>query len=298
MSPRRFTMVDRPRQRLARSMTTNLIDTTTTLVIGGTGKTGRRVAERLTATGLPVRVGSRTGDPAFDWDDEATWEPALRGVGAAYLSYSPDLGLPGAAERVRALADLAVGRGARRLVLLSGRGQDGHAPAEQAVQESGAEWTIVRSAWFAQNFSEGFLAGPVRDGVLAVPAGDAAEPFVDAADVADVAVAALTDDRHVGQVYDVTGPRPLTFAAAADEIARATGRQVRFLPITSREFTAVMTDTGLPGDLVAVLTEVFAELRDGRSASTTDGVERALGRPPRDFAEFARRAAASRVWED
>jgi uncharacterized protein YbjT (DUF2867 family) len=181
-------------------------------------------------------------------------------------------------------------------VLLAGRGQDGHAPAERAVRESGAEWSIVRAAWFAQNFSEGFLTGAVRDGVLALPAGDAAEPFVDAGDVADVAVAALTDDRHAGQVYEVTGPRPLTFAAAADEIARATGRQIRYQPITSQEFTAAMANAGLPGDLVAVLAEVFAELRDGRNAGTADGVERALGRPPRDFADFARTTWATGAW--
>jgi uncharacterized protein YbjT (DUF2867 family) len=277
-------------------MTANLIDTATTLVIGGTGKTGRRVTERLTADGLPARIGSRAGHPPFDWQDESTWEPALRGVGAAYLTYAPDLGLPGAAERVRAFADLAVSRGARRLVLLAGRGQDGHAPAERAVQESGAEWTIVRAAWFAQNFSEGFLTGPVRDGVLALPAGDAAEPFVDADDVADVAVAALTDKRHAGQVYEVTGPRPVTFEAAADEIALAIGRPIRYHPITSQEFTTGMTNAGLPGGLVAVLAEVFAELRDGRNAETADGVERALGRPPRNFAEFARSAAATGVW--
>jgi uncharacterized protein YbjT (DUF2867 family) len=289
MPPRRFTMVDRSLRRLARDMTTNLIDTTTTLVIGGTGKTGRRVAERLTANDLPVRIGSRSGDPAFDWEDEATWEPA-------YLTYSPDLGLPGAADRVRALADLAVSHGVRRLVLLSGRGQHGHVPAERAVQESGAEWTIVRSAWFAQNFSEGFLLDPFRDGVLALPAGDAAEPFVDAGDVADVAVAALTDDRHAGQIYEVTGPRLLTFAAAADEIALAIGRPVQYLPIDGRAFTAGMTDAGVPDDLVAVLAEVFDELRDGRNASTADGVERALGRPPRGFAEFARSVAATGVW--
>jgi uncharacterized protein YbjT (DUF2867 family) len=296
MPPRRFAMVDRPPRQLALGMTTNLIDTATTLVIGGTGKTGRRVAERLSASGLLVRVGSRSGDPAFDWDDESTWKPALRGVRAAYLTYAPDLGLPGAAEQVRALADLAVSGGTRRLVLLSGRGQDGHAPAERAVQESGADWTIVRAAWFAQNFSEGFLTRPVRDGVLALPAGDAAEPFVDAADVADVAVAALTDDRYAGQVYEVTGPRLVTFEAAADEIALAIGRPIRYHPITSQDFTAGMTEAGLPSGLVAVLAEVFAELRSGRNASTADGVERALGRPPRDFAAFARTTAATGVW--
>jgi uncharacterized protein YbjT (DUF2867 family) len=277
-------------------MTTQLIDTATILVTGGTGKIGRRIAERLTANARPVRIGSRSGDPSFDWEDETTWEPALRGVGAAYLTYSPDLGLPGAAERIHALAELAVTQGTRRLVLLSGRGQNGHAPSERAVQLSGAEWTIVRASWFAQNFSEGFLTDPVRDGVLALPAGDAAEPFVDAADVADVAVAALTGDQHVGQVYEVTGPRLLTFAAAADEITRATGRQVSYVPITSQEFTTGLAGTGAPDDLIAVLAEVFAEVRDGRNAGTTDVVERVLGRAPRDFAEFARAVSTAGVW--
>lgn len=149
---------------------------------------------------------------------------------------------------------------------------------------------------FSQNFSEGFLTAPVRDGVLALPAGDALEPFVDADDVADVAVAALTDDCHIGQVYEVTGPDLLRFAAAADEIAKAAGRQVRYLPISSQEFAVGMADAGTPGDLVAVLAEVFAELREGRNANTAEGVERALGRPPGSFADYARDAAATGVW--
>lgn len=258
--------------------------------------TGRRVADRLTTSGRPVRIGSRSGHPAFDWDDESTWEPSLQGVGAAYLTYPTDLGLPGAAERVKAFAAAAIGSGARRLVLLSGRGQHSHAPAEQAVQESGAAWAIVRSAWFTQNFSEGFLAPMVAAGELALPAGEAVEPFVDAEDVAEVAVAALVDDRHVGQVHEVTGPLPLRFAEVTNLITAATGRPVRYHSIDDEQFTAGMAEDGLPADLVAVLIQVFADLREGGNASTTDGVERALGRPPRGMADFVRSAAAAGVW--
>ena len=78
-----------------------------TLVLGATGKTGRRVAERLTARGLPVRLGSRSGELPFDWDDRATWAPALHGVGAAYVTYYPDLAIPGAAATVGGFANLA-----------------------------------------------------------------------------------------------------------------------------------------------------------------------------------------------
>ena len=194
---------------------------TTTLVLGGNGKTGSRVAARLRELGRPVRIGSRTGDPRFDWADDKTWPPALRGVESAYISYYPDVSFPGAAERVGAFAKTAVTSGARRLVLLSGRGEPDAEPSEQAVRDSGAEWTILRSSWFAQNFSEHFLLEPVLDGVIALPAADIAEPFIDVTDVADVAVAALTRDGHVGKVYELTGPRLLTFGAVAAELARA-----------------------------------------------------------------------------
>ncbi len=170
--------------------------TKTTLVLGGTGKTGRRVAKRLVARGLPVRIGSRSGEHPFDWEDQATWASALRNVEAVYVSYYPDLAVPGAVTKVGSFAQLAVKNGARRLVLLSGRGEEEARLGEQAVMNSGADWTIVRSTWFNQNFSEGFLLDPVLSGVVALPAGDVCEPFVDADDIADVAVAALTDDRH------------------------------------------------------------------------------------------------------
>lgn len=274
---------------------------TTTLILGGTGKTGRRVAERLTARGLPMRVGSRSGEPPFDWGDEATWGPALLGVEAAYVSYYPDLAVPGSVEAVRSFAGLAVEAGVRRLVLLSGRGEEEAQSAEQALQEvgkkTGVEWTIVRCAWFNQNFDENYLLEPILGGEVALPSGDVPEPFVDADDIADVAVAALTEDGHVGQVYELTGPRLLTIEAAVGEISRATGREIRFVPVTLEEYESVLAEADVPPEFLSFLTYLFGEVLDGRNSSLSDGVRRALGREPRDFADYARDAAATGVWD-
>jgi uncharacterized protein YbjT (DUF2867 family) len=273
------------------------MDDGTILVLGGTGKTGRRVAERLWAEGLPVRLGSRSGDPRFDWQDPATWGPALEGASAVYLSSFPDLASPGAPAAVEALSAAAAERGVRRLVLLSGRGEEEAQRAERVVMASGLEWTVVRCSWFNQNFSEGAFTDFVRDGALAVPAGEVPEPFVDAEDIADVAVAALTEDGHAGRVYDVTGPRLLTFAEALEEISRATGRDVRLVPISHEELAAGLEEAGVADEYTWLLTYLFREVLDGRNASVADGVQRALGRRPKDFRDYAREAAASGVWD-
>jgi len=281
---------------LTGDMTTTPMQEKTTLVLGGTGKTGGRVAARLTARGLPVRIGSRSGEPPFDWEDRATWAPALRDVASVYVSYYPDLAVPGAAATVGSFAELAVESGARRLVLLSGRGEEGAELGEQAVRDSGADWTIVRSTWFSQNFSESYMLEPVLAGEVALPAGNVGEPFVDADDIADVAVAALTEDGHVGQLYELTGPRLLTFADAVEEIAKAAGREVRYVPISLEQYASALAEQDVPADIVSLLTYLFTEVLDGRNAHLTDGVQRALGRPPRDFADYARAAAATGVW--
>lgn len=267
-----------------------------TLVLGGTGKTGRRVVARLKALGLPVRVGSRTGEPPFDWSDQATWAPAVAGVDAVYLVYSPDLSFPAAAPAVQAVAELAVRAGARRLVLLSQRGEDAVLPSERAVQEAGAAWTILRAAWFDQNFSEDLLDGAVRGGEVALPAGSVAEPFIDADDIADVAVAALTSDRHAGQIYDLTGPRLLTFADATAEISRLAGRPVRYRALSAEAYAADLTAAGVPADYVALVTDLVTGGLDGRNAYVTDDVQRVLGRPATDFTDYARAAAATGCW--
>jgi uncharacterized protein YbjT (DUF2867 family) len=217
-------------------------------------------------------------------------------VESVYITYFPDVAFPGAADTVRAFAKQAVQTGVRRLVLLSGRGEEGARLGEQAVQESGAEWTIVRSSWFCQNFSEHFLADGVLSGELAFPAGDVAEPFIDAEDIADVAAAALAEDGHAGQVYEVTGPRLLTFADAVAEISKASGRSIRYTPVSPEEYASALRQYGVPDDFATPLVELFAAVLDGRNASLADGVQRALGRPPRDFADYARDAAASGAW--
>jgi uncharacterized protein YbjT (DUF2867 family) len=267
-----------------------------TLVAGGTGKTGRRVVEQLRARGLPVRVGSRRGDPAFDWDDQATWAPVLRGATSAYLSFYPDLAVPGAAATVSAFAELAVESGVRRLVLLSGRGEEEAERTERAVRELDTEWTIVRCSWFSQNFSEGAFLEAILAGEAALPVDGIGEPFLDAEDVADVAVAALTEHGHAKQLYELTGPRLLRFDEAIEEIARASGRPVRFVPVPVEEYAAALASFGVSDDEVALITYLFTEVLDGRNAHLTDGVRRALGRDPRDFRDYVRRTAAAGVW--
>jgi uncharacterized protein YbjT (DUF2867 family) len=277
-------------------MTHETRDSKPTLVLGGTGKTGRRIIERLRARGVPTRVGSRSGQPPFDWEDPATWGPALEGVGSAYISYYPDLAVPGAVEATRSFAELALRGGVRRLVLLSGRGEPEAERAEQAVRETGADLTILRSTWFMQNFSEDYMLDHVLSGDIRLPAGDVPTPFLDIDDLADIAVEALTDDRHVGELYELTGPTSLTMAEVAAEISAAADREVGYVPVSLDQHAAEAAEHGVPPEFVEFLTYLFGEVVDGRNASTTDGVRRALGREPRDFGNYARATAASGVW--
>jgi uncharacterized protein YbjT (DUF2867 family) len=269
----------------------------TVLVLGGTGKTGRRIAARLEERGVPTRIGSRSADPPFSWEDRMTWVPALRGARAVYISYYPDVAVPGSSEIVGSLAKLAVGQGVERIVLLSGRGEEEAERAEQAVRAADPRATIVRSSWFNQNFSESFFLDGVLAGELALPVNGVAEPFVDADDVADVAVAALTEPGHGGELYEVTGPRLMTFADAVAEIGRARRRDVRFQPVSIDDYAAALRAEGLPDDVVWLVTYLFTEVLDGRNQSLTDGVQRALGRPPKDFRDYARDAAAAGAWD-
>lgn len=265
------------------------------LIIGATGKTGRRVARRLEARGLPVRRGSRSSATPFDWEAPETWAPALRGARAAYVTYFPDLAFPGAVEKLESLCETARDLDVEHLVLLSGRGEHHARLGEAVVRDSGVDFTIVRAAWFAQNFSEGYLRDPVLTGVLPMPGGAVAEPIIDIDDIADVAVAALTEEGHKGELYEVTGPRLMSFADMAAALSRATGREIRHIPISFDEFHANVAQAG--GTFVAdVFTAIARETLDGRNAHTTDGVMRALGRVPRDFADFARDAAGAGAW--
>lgn len=267
-----------------------------TLVLGATGKTGHRIVERLEAMGIPTRRGSRSAFPSFDWNNETNWDESLAGVEAAYINYAPDLAIPGATDSVQAFVDRASQHGVKRLVLLSGRGEEEAQACERIVQDSGIDWTIVRSSWFNQNFSEGAFAEMVQAGQITLPAVDTPEPFVDANDIADVVVAALTEPAHVGEIYEVTGPRMLTFADVAADISAASGRDIAYFPVPHDEFVAGLADSGAPTDVVWLLDYLFATVLDGRNAYLTDGVQRALGRPPKDFSDYARQIAATGAW--
>jgi uncharacterized protein YbjT (DUF2867 family) len=276
-------------------MTAHTPTTKPTLVLGGTGKTGRRVVERLGERGLPVRVGSRSGQPPFDWSDQSTWAPVLQGVGAAYIPY-PDMVTSGPTKATRAFAELAIEHGVTRLVLLTGRGEVEAQRAEREVQDTGADLTIVRCAWFMQIFSEDYLLDQVRAGEVVLPAVDSQlDPFVDADDIADVAVAALTEPGHTGQVYDLTSPRLLSFPEGVATIAEASGRDIAFVPVAVEDFAAGAAEQGAPAELVDFLTYLFSDVL-GNNAYVTDTVQRTLGRPPRDFTDYARRTAATGIW--
>jgi uncharacterized protein YbjT (DUF2867 family) len=268
----------------------------TTLVLGGTGKTGRRVATRLRDLGADVRIGSRSVTPPFDWDSEATWDDCLAGVEAVFINYAPDLAMPGATDSIQAFVERAKRHGVKRLVLLSGRGEEEAQACERIVQEGGIDWTIVRASWFNQNFSEGAFVEMVQAGQITLPDVDTPEPFVDVDDIADVAVAALTEPGHAGEVYEVTGPRMLTLAEVAAEISTASGRQIAYVPVPHDAFVSEVASSGAPKDVVWMLDYLFATVLDGRNAYLTDGVQRALGRPPRDFSDYARAATATGVW--
>ena len=269
-----------------------------TLVLAATGKTGRRVAERLEAQGLPVRRGSRSSEIPFDWNDETTWAPALDGVQAVYLVYTPDLAVPSAPAAITRFVELAKAANVQRIVVLSGRGEVEAQCCEEIVLQSGIPSTVVRASWFAQNFDEGIFHEMVMGGTVALPAGPIGEPFIDVDDIADVATVALTEDGHAGEIYEVTGPRLLTFTDAVREIAEASGREVEYVQIPVEAFEAGLKEAGLDDEYRAFLVYLFTTVLDGRSERTTDGVERALGRPARDFGDYVRAAAKRGAWSD
>jgi uncharacterized protein YbjT (DUF2867 family) len=202
--------------------------------------------------------------------------------------------------RIPRLVTEAVAAGVRRLVLLTAGGADHDhhplKPAEQAVRGSGVEWTILRPTWFAQNFSEDSWRPRILSGNLTLPTGDGRAPFIDAEDIADVAASALTEDRHNGQIYMLTGPRAVSFGEAADLISTATGRTIRHVDVDPEVYIEQQVAAGIPRDVARMLTGVFTAIRDGQDAALADGVERALGRPPRSFEDYVAEAAAAGAW--
>jgi uncharacterized protein YbjT (DUF2867 family) len=276
-------------------MTTNNT-TNRILVLGSTGKTGSRVFQQLKAKGLNLRPGSRSAAIPFDWENESTWEPVLQNIDSVFVSYQPDLAVPAAVPAIDKFSKLAVANGVKKLVLLSGRGEPEAQACEQLIIDAGVEYTIIRASWFCQNFSEGYLVESIIAGHVALPVPPMGEPFIDIDDIAEIAVEALTNDKHNGQVYEVTGPQLLTFEEAVNEIAKATGKPIQYQHIPMEEYKALLKEFNIPQVYIGLLSYLFSEILDGRNAHVNDGVQRALGRPATDFATFVKKSIAAGVW--
>jgi uncharacterized protein YbjT (DUF2867 family) len=275
--------------------------TKTILVLGATGKTGRRLLPYLSARGATARAASRQageGRTRFDWNEPDTYDPALAGADAIYL-VPPDL-IEDATPIVGPFLDRAVRAGVRRVVLLSSMGVEfpaedrasGRNRLEQHVKASGLEWTILRPGGFNQNFSEGFLLpGILHANAIATATGDGAVAFVDADDIAAVAAAALTEDGHDQATYAITGPEALTFADAAAIIGTAAGRAIAHRQISSAELTQILCRAGLPANYAAIVVRDQEAIRDGLGTRVTDVVPRITGRAATPFAAYAAHAA-------
>lgn len=267
------------------------------LIIGKNAKTGLRVDQRLQALGYNTRAVSRSTSPAFDWEDSDTWRAAMEGCESAYVTFYPDLAIPTAEQAIRDFVALAKDVGLRHVVLLSGRGEAGAQRAEAVLETSGLDWNVVRANWFMQNFSEGFMIEGILNGRLVLPAGQTVEPFIDVDDIADVAVAALTRPDLRNRLFEVSGPRALTFEQCAAEISHAVGYPVSYTQVPINDFIKALRDQGVPEDVLWLMRELFTVVFDGRNSNPTSGVEDALGRPATDFSEYVRKVMATGAWD-
>jgi uncharacterized protein YbjT (DUF2867 family) len=268
------------------------------LVIGGTGKTGRKVVDMLEARGYPVRIGSRGAQPAFDWNEPEGWAAVLEGMDKMYVTFQPDLAVPGAQEAIKALVEQAKQSGIKKIVLLSGKGEVEAERCEQIVAQSGIAYSLVPASWFMQNFSESFFLDPIKAGHVALPKPEAKVPYVDTTDIAAVAVECLLSEKHNGHTYQLTGPTTLTFEEVVNEIANETGRDIAFSPITLEQYTAMLKEVGLPSDYAWLINYLFTEvLGTPGNNEITDDVEKVLGRKPKAFSTYVKETAPSGVWE-
>lgn len=268
------------------------------LVIGGKGKTGKKVVDRLQSLGKEVRSVSRSSVPSFDWEDKITWADALEGVDKMYVTYQPDLAVPASLDAIESLVRLARNSGIEKVVLLSGKGEHQAELCEQVVINSGIDFTIVRASWFNQNFSEGFFLDPIISGMVALPHADKRVPYVDTDDIADVVVEALLHDRHDGKTYELTGPRLMSFKDVMNEISVATGRSISFTEITPSAYTQMLGEAGVPPDYIWLINYLFTEVLGSNGTDmVTNHVEQVLGRKPKDFTTYAREVAATGVWK-
>ncbi len=267
------------------------------LVIGGTGKTGSRVAKNLSQLGNEVRIAGRKTTPAFDWENPDTYDAVLKDMDRAYIVYYPDLAMPGSKDAIRILTDKALKAGLDKVVLLSGKGEKEAEDCEQIVMESGLNYTIVRASWFNQNFSEGAFLEFILNGEIALPMPDAEIPFVDANDIADVVAKVLLDDSYNGKTVTVTGPRKMTYKEAVEIMSAKIGKVIHYQPISIEEFKDGMKEAGLPDSYIWLFSYLFEEvLGNPENQVVSDDVQQILGREATDFSDYVTNTVKTGVW--
>ncbi|MEV6148706.1 NAD(P)H-binding protein [Nonomuraea sp. NPDC052129] len=267
--------------------------TDTTLVIGATGTTGSRTAARLTAAGHRVKAASRHATPVpgaepvpFDWYDPGTHVAVLDGVDRVYLI--PPLGNPDPASVMLPFLRQARTAGVHRAVLLSSSAVPEGGPAvgmvHQAMPALFEQWAVLRPSWFMQNFTGTHIhALSIReDGTIWTATGTGRVGFVDAEDIAAVAVHALTDEHAPNTDLVLTGPEALSYDDIATSITEVTGRPVvhRHLPYEQmRDRLAAL----MPLEFAAILAGMDRAIAEGAEDRVTDAVQHITGRPPRSF---------------
>jgi uncharacterized protein YbjT (DUF2867 family) len=268
------------------------------LVLGGTGKTGRRVVERLTAMKLPVAIGSRNTLPAFDWENSATWTEVLHDINKVYITFQPDLAIPSAVETITEFVKTAKESGVQHLVLLSGRGEKEAQLCENIVINSGLDWTIIRASWFMQNFSEGFFLDSILANEMVLPKTNSKEPFINVDDIADVVVSALVNDIHSKKIYELTGPELLTFENAVSKIAGVKKQNILYQEVSIDEYVEMLRSYQLPEDSIWLIKYLFTEVLDGRNESVTNDIEKVLGRKAKDFDNYVVETLETGIWNN
>jgi uncharacterized protein YbjT (DUF2867 family) len=266
------------------------------LVLGSTGKTGRRVYDMLLEQNFNAIPASRNSSTPFDWYNESTWSNVLKGIDTVYITFQPDLAVPQAVQIITAFTQAAKDAGVSKLVLLSGRGEPEAEACENVIINSGLRYTILRCSFFMQNFSEGFWRDGIVSGEFVIPIVTAREPFLDADDIAQVAVNALTDSKHDGKLYELTGSQLLLFKDTIEKIRTQSGQDIAFVEISLEDYTAALKGY-LPDDYIGLIRYLFAEVLDGRNESITNDVEAVLGRKPTSFDKFVAKSLSTGVWE-
>ncbi|WP_435110558.1 NAD-dependent epimerase/dehydratase family protein [Nocardiopsis synnemataformans] len=266
-----------------------------TLVTGATGMVGRRVLTQLRSRGLPATGASRTSKTRLDWTDTSNWDEILDGVKNVFVVTPVGSAL---GNRVAGFLERAAAAGAVNAVVLTAMGSE-YAPsdsdqraAELRAKDLFGRWTVLRSNWLFQDFTEGMFAGLARsrNGRLELPVKKRTEvSFVDARDVADAAVAALLGD-HSGREYTLTGPQPLTFREVVKQTRGTESPVWRFKAVDEAGFYFRAADRGWNDRFIDTLNERFAAAVRGRAAEVTGDVRAALSRDPIPLGRFVREA--------